>query len=79
MADGGVPIVMTASGVPVTFGSIGAAVIIAANGKGIPVTEVASGGLPVRLVGAPPGGVWILALGSWNDAGVWDDTAVWID
>lgn len=73
------PIVMAADGLPVTFGERGIGVTIATNGKGIPVTEVASGGLPVRLVGAPPGGMWILALGSWDDTGVWDDTAVWID
>lgn len=40
--------------------------------------------LPARVLawthGTIPGPVvWILATGSWNDAGVWDDTANWID
>jgi len=25
------------------------------------------------------GSNWILALGTWNDAGIWEDSAVWID
>lgn len=27
----------------------------------------------------PPPAVWLLATGSWDDAGVWDDSAAWID
>lgn len=24
-------------------------------------------------------GDWVMATGSWNDAGVWDDTKIWND
>lgn len=79
MANGGIPVVLSDSGLAVTFGTRGLGVSIASNGHGMPVVEVPTGGIGVVLVGAPPVDEWILALGSWDDAGVWDDAAVWID
>ncbi len=38
---------------------------------------VASSPSWVQTIAAP--GNWILASGTWNDAGVWDDTAAWKD
>jgi hypothetical protein len=37
------------------------------------------GGTTTTTTTIPPGPLWILETGDWNDNGVWDDDAVWID
>lgn len=77
------PVVIAANGrgLPVIASEHGLPVVIVEK-FGLPVVFVEDGrfGLPVVVMTVtPPDSAWLLAGGSWADAGIWIDTENWME